>query len=333
MSHEVSAVGSKRLRYAAWVSAFALAACSLGCLVDNDGGGISPLPLYPIHHRWPAWSRQGLIAYWDAGILCVEGGGASRVAPELIGIWILNPRTGERRRLLEGSWGHPAWSPDGQWLAAVSGANGNPQIWVTRTDSVNLIQLTFEGMNATPNWSPDGEWIAYTSNRGGDTRIWLMRPDGSEKHAIAAEAMDPCWSPDGDQIVYVGFVASATYSSEIFIMDADGSNGVRLTHNNADDRSPRFSPDGLHIAYASQQPSGDTLPEIWVMNADGSAPRQLTTRGGSDPSWSPDGTEIVFTPEDWRINTPQNGVLWVIGAETGQGYQLLCKWPERCVQE
>lgn len=52
---------------------------------------------------------------------------------------------------------------------------------------------------------------------------------------------------------------------------------------------------------AAQDLSGrfayDVNGDIWVMNADGSDPRQLTRSGPGtdfDPSWSADGTEIVF---------------------------------------
>jgi Tol biopolymer transport system component len=41
---------------------------------------------------------------------------------------------------------------------------------------------------------------------------------------------------------------------------------------------------------------GDSSREIYVMNADGTGLQRLTNNTASDtrPSWSPDGTKIVF---------------------------------------
>lgn len=114
-------------------------------------------------------------------------------------------------------------------------------------------------------------------------------------------------------------------------MDATGNNPVRLTQNDASDHNPKYSPDGRRIAFASQpftEPGGP--PEVWVVSADGTPPRQLTHNGGSYPSWSPDGAQIVYVRADWRTNAPENGVLWIINVDTEEERQLLSKWPNRC---
>src|SRR5512145_404215 len=84
-------------------------------------------------------------------------------------------------------------------------------------------------------------------------------------------------------------------AGDIWIVDADGSRPTRLTTHPASDRSPRFSPDGARIAFASNR-DGDF--EIFVMSArGGDAATQLTfNEGDADriPSWTADGTEIVY---------------------------------------
>jgi len=65
-------------------------------------------------------------------------------------------------------------------------------------------------------------------------------------------------------------------------------------------------------------------------SVDGSEQRQLSTRGGGAPSWSPDGTRIVFVRDDWSKDDPELGVLWVVDVETGAETQLTRKWPETC---
>ena len=62
-------------------------------------------------------------------------------------------------------------------------------------------------------------------------------------------------------------------------MNADGSNPVRLTNNNAYDVHPTISPDNQFIAFDSNM-SGNN--EIYIMNFDGSSQTKLTDIPGDD---------------------------------------------------
>ena len=67
-------------------------------------------------------------------------------------------------------------------------------------------------------------------------------------------------------------------------MNADGSDTMRLTENEAPDLAPTWSPDGDWIVFRSERDGG---PEVYVIRADGSEPTRLTTDGGgnSNPRW------------------------------------------------
>ena len=68
--------------------------------------------------------------------------------------------------------------------------------------------------------------------------------------------------------------------TQISVMDADGSNVQRLTHNDKIDARPAWSPDGQRIVFHSNH-------EIFVMDADGGNVEQLTSDNGewSHPDW------------------------------------------------
>lgn len=92
------------------------------------------------------------------------------------------------------------------------------------------------------------------------------------------------------------FVSTRDGTSEIYIMNADGSNVVRLTNNSAEERDPVWSPDGQKIAFVSDREGNE---EIYTMNADGSNVVKLTNNiaVNINPAWSPDGQRIAFNSD------------------------------------
>jgi Tol biopolymer transport system component len=84
---------------------------------------------------------------------------------------------------------------------------------------------------------------------------------------------------------------------DIWLMDADGSDQINLTHDASDDGAPAWSPDGRFIAFDSARQG---THELHVIRADGTGARQLTFDGdySTDPSWSPDGSWLAFTHMD-----------------------------------
>ncbi len=172
-------------------------------------------------------------------------------------------------------------------------------------DGSNQTRITTNSASdRQPSWSPDGTRLAFVSNRDGNDEIYVMNADGSSQTRLtnnAAFDFDPAWSPDGTRIAFTstrdfpGITGNIANGFELYVMNADGTNPVRLTNNSTSDSGPSWSPDGTRIAFTSQR---DGLPLVYVMNADGSNQiniTQSTTLDSSDPEWSPDGSKIAFT--------------------------------------
>jgi hypothetical protein len=90
----------------------------------------------------------------------------------------------------------------------------------------------------------------------------------------------------------IAFESERTGNKEIFVMDPDGTNQVRLTNNPSSDQAPGFSPDGTKILF---QRHINGTAQIVITNADGSNLAELTTSGSNfSPIFSPAGDKIAF---------------------------------------
>jgi len=101
----------------------------------------------------------------------------------------------------------------------------------------------------------------------------------------------------------IAFSSDRDGNREIYVMNPDGTNQVRLTNYAGLDDNPVWSPDGKKIAFVSQKPSGEYA--IYRMNADGTGRTEITTVSTSQNvatwrpfSWSPDGRKIAFQDAD-----------------------------------
>lgn len=142
-------------------------------------------------------------------------------------------------------------------------------------------------------------------------------------------ATDPQISPDGKKIAYVrGFAdpMSDRRYSNLWIVNADGSDHRALTTGNRSDSSPRWSPDGTRLAYLAES-EGKT--QIYVRWMDTGQTARITdlTEGPSDLSWSPDGKIIAYSallpgkaPQLADLPAPPEGAKW---ADPAKAYDRL----------
>ncbi|MCX6555271.1 MAG: DUF5050 domain-containing protein [Candidatus Aminicenantes bacterium] len=147
-----------------------------------------------------------------------------------------------------------------------------------------------------PSWSPDATRIAYYNHCSEKKwSLFIINADGSNPQQLTndPDALDWClsWSADGGQILFTRSRMTPVWSSEIWTMQADGSNARRI--GNMDGQGADWSPAGSRIAYFDYVDGGG---DIWVMDKDASRGVKITDHGAEDwwPNWSPDGSRIVF---------------------------------------
>jgi Tol biopolymer transport system component len=131
--------------------------------------------------------------------------------------------------------------------------------------------------------------------------VYTANADGSGQTRIGPErASQPAWSPDGSKIAYCSGCYFLGFSTDIWVMDANGAYPTNLTNTpGINENSPSWSVTGK-IAYVRDN-------QIWAMNVDGS--NQVLFHGITQPSpyspvWSPDGSKLAFGSGNhiWLIN-------------------------------
>jgi Tol biopolymer transport system component len=218
--------------------------------------------------------------------------------------------------------------PDGR-IAFTDFMSG--QVYAANPDGSGLVNLshTPDGhFSDGADWSADGTHVAFSSDRSGEPRLYEVNADGTGRHRIAPERsgfldFTPRYVRGG------GFVYSRCQPGDgvcaIWAMDADGSNRHALTPfehskaNEAVDISPDVSPNGKRIAF-TRFFSGGILSQVYVMRIDGTHPHAITKPSleAGDPSWSPDGSRIVFVTNTQRLNSH----VWTMHAD-GTGLRRL----------
>lgn len=157
-------------------------------------------------------------------------------------LYILNNEGGDPVLLLEsvyihsdqdqrdGVYNNPAWSPDGEWLAVLTGSE-QPDITLINIDTGETRVLTSHpALDIYPAWSPDGSKLAFVSDREGNEEIYLISRDGNDLVNLTNNAgsdFNPVWSPSGRYLALLSD-REETRAFKLYVMNADGTEQRKL---------------------------------------------------------------------------------------------------------
>jgi TolB protein len=173
-----------------------------------------------------------------------------------------------------------------------------PDLLATLSASTPPSASTDVSFPVTPLPEPTGR-IVFTCQIYQDQtseQICITNADGSEYRRLTTEDdirhYYPSISPDGRSIVYSAFNAESKHY-EIYELDLSITESKALTYAFGDLNAPEISPDGKTIAFTRFY-NDPERPTTWLMNRDGTNLRQVSADAAWDPTWSPDGQQILF---------------------------------------
>ena len=154
-------------------------------------------------------------------------------------------------------------------------------------------------------------------------QVCIMNADGSGFRRLTTDNTRQHFyaslSPDGSSVIYAAFREANVY--ELYEMNLADSSVKQLTDRLGVLNAPEISPDGTKIVFMHWIAATDRY-EVWIMGRDGKNPHRLFNLTAWDPTWSPDGKQVLFASNRGGPNE-----LWVANLD-GSGLKQVSNLPD-----
>ena len=212
---------------------------------------------------------------------------------------------------------------------------GRSPAWRRRRRALSVVVLgaaaAMAPAPAQASWPGLNGWLSFSSNRFGTALsgdVFAMPSFGlpqAQLTEVRADDGQSAWSPDGTRIA---FKSRRNGNNELYVMNADGSDETRLTNSfRVSEGQPFWSPDGRRLLYR-KTPDNPIVQDadIWQIDVDPANPnpRPVLERAGDEryPSYSPDGSKIVFRGDHDLVDHSGDEELYVMDADGTNIVQL-----------
>lgn len=191
------------------------------------------------------------------------------------------------------------WSPNGREIAFSTfdyqqRRYGIYRMDVDRTARTQLVEMP------TPirmvQWSPDGQYIGYINQNM--IYVYDLVRDEVRRLYSGIYVNDYAWSPDGKAVALSSDHNIGYRQTDIYRINADGTNPIRLSNRPQNEYHVSWSPDGRWIAFTSDANLLDGRAFIYRVPAEGGDVEQLTASGmiNFSPRWYPMHERALHSP-------------------------------------
>jgi len=150
---------------------------------------------------------------------------------------------------------------------------------------------------------------------GGD--IWIVSREGGDAQRLVTglgTLRGPIFSPDGTMLAYTG---NYDGNDDVYVVPSAGGDPRRLTFHPGADVAVGWTPDGKSVLFRSHRLSHSDPDRLFAVSLEGGFPTVLPLPMAEDGSYSPDGTQIAYSPlfqwePDWKhYRGGQTTPIWI----------------------
>ncbi len=195
-------------------------------------------------------------------------------------------------------------------------------IYEANLDGSNMTKLTDKfGYDAEGAFSRDGQKIAFSSNRDGHMNLYVMNADGSNIKQITHKKDcyngGPFISPDGKRVIFRADRERKDYL-QIYVVDIDGKNEIKLTSNDGVNWAPYWHPNSKTILFTTSL-HGHRNYEVYLMNIETREFKRVTYSPRFDglPVFSNDGKKMMWTSQRGKGESSQ---VFIADFELPEGF-------------
>ncbi len=158
---------------------------------------------------------------------------------------------------------HPAWSPDGRWIAYTTDVGGGQQVAIRPAEGgpEHVLTAFKTGYFYGPVWSPDGRTLAFSD---GEHRLWIVPAAGGAPKMVAQDKVneihDQSFSPDGRWLAFT-MIAHGDRRN-IFLYAIPTGTLTELGRGDNVNIAPIWSPDGKYLYFLSSRNENMVVPDV-----------------------------------------------------------------------
>lgn len=219
----------------------------------------------------------------------------------------------------------PAWSPDGQFLAAVGGDAAGSAIYVMRDQEPARQDRLYFSRSQTPfylYWSPDSRSVSFLANHPSEgIGLHLVSVDGAANTRLLATGQPFYWNwaAGGRQmLIHSGFTGD---EARLAFIDIDSDNRDDNIADPGFFQAPGISADGRYWAYAE---ASSGISRVVIADTESGEQHRERHAGLAAMAWSPTANQLAFISSATAAGASFVGPLRLIDAQSG-AVQLLSR--------
>ncbi len=224
---------------------------------------------------------------------------------------------------------HPAFSPDGRFVAYLTDRNAAQEVALYDVKAGTHRSLAGRQWNRVENihadgravsFSADGRWLAFVGEKTQRDYLYLYDVKRDRLRRVRTpfeQVRSPVFHPSEPRLALVGMKDG---TNDLYEVTPRGKVLRRLTDSPADESAPAYSPDGKMMVYSAETaaagPHGAPARDLAALNLATLSTAALTHLPWNEtsPVFTPDGRAVVFVgeadgiPNLYRLDLPGGAV-------------------------